>query len=182
MVTRLPDISFMYVKMAAWGGVFVAFPYVLWEGWGFVSPGLYKREKRVVWPALVAVPLLFYAGGVFAFAFVTPAAIAFFLSFQQSGLFIQPTLPDYLGLLLGLSFAFVLTFNLPVVLIVLMRLGVVRPEWLARQRRLVIVLIFVVAAVLTPTPDPVTQLMLAVPLWVLFEGSLWLGRRMMAKK
>lgn len=182
MATRLPDIFFMYVKMATWGGLFLAFPYVLWEVWGFVSPGLYKRERRAVWPALVAVPLLFYAGGVFAFTVVTPAAITFFLSFQQTGLFIQPTLTDYFGFLLGMSFAFGLTFNLPVVLVVLMRLGVVRPEWLAKQRRLVIVLIFVAAAVLTPTPDPVTQLLLAVPLWALFEGSLWLGRRMMAQK
>lgn len=169
--SAVPELFFTYLKISTWGGVFLALPYVFYELWGFISPGLYARERRMIWPLLVAVPLLFYAGGLFAYFFVTPAALGFFLSFSQPGITALPQVGDYLKLLFNFSFALGLAFNMPVVLVLLVRVGILSAETLRRGRRLAVVLVFVFAAFVTP-PDPLSQILLALPLIALYEAAI----------
>lgn len=177
MVTGVPELFFIYMKVCTWGAVFVGLPWLFFEVWRFVAPALYPAERKAVWPLLVAVPVLFYGGGALAYGWVVPAALGFFFSFTQPGLVAQPTLTAYLGFLTSTAFAFGLALNMPLVLLLLMKIGLVTSDQLRKSRRFVIVLVFVVAAVLTP-PDPVSQIALALPLWGLFELAVWLGGRM----
>lgn len=171
--TGVAELFFLYLKVATWGGVFIALPYVLWEIWGFLAPGLYDREKKMFGPLLFAVPFLFYAGGLFAFYGAVPAALDFFMGYEQAGLTAQPSIREYLSFLFTMAFAFGLAFNLPVFIILLVRMGLLSLAQLRSQRRLVVVIVFIVAAILTP-PDPVSQVMMAIPLYALYElAILW---------
>lgn len=166
----------VYLKVATWGGVFLGLPYAFFEVWRFLSPGLYVHEKRWVWPLLVAVPLLFYIGGVFAYTIVVPSALSFFLGFYQPGLEALPSISSYLKFLFNMCFAMGAAFNLPVILVLLVRVGILRVEQLQKARRLAIVLIFIVAAVMTP-PDPFSQIAMAVPLVLLYEVAIFTAKR-----
>jgi sec-independent protein translocase protein TatC len=176
IVTGVPQLFFIYLKVCTWGGVFLGLPWLLAEVWRFLSPALYGHEKRVLLPALLAVPILFYGGGLFAFFLITPAALSFFFGFAQPGVVAYPTLGDYLSFLTTMSFAFGLAFNLPVILLLLIKVGLIKVETLRRYRRLAIVLIFVISAVLTP-PDPLSQILMALPLLALFEVTLFIASR-----
>lgn len=177
--TKLYEVFFVELKVALFAGFCLSFPVIANQLWAFVAPGLYAREKRAFLPFLLATPLLFGAGAALAYYLVMPTAFAWMLSFQgeAGGLQIEalPSAADYLGLVMQFILAFGFSFLLPVLLLLLHRAGIVRRDQLIRARRYLIVLIFVIAAIITP-PDPGSQLLLAVPLLLLFEGSLIIMR------
>ena len=157
----------------------VSFPIIANQLWAFVAPGLYANEKRAFLPFLIMTPVLFIGGAALAYYVVMPLAFLFFLGFggETGGLQIQalPSAGDYLGLVMQFIMAFGLTFLLPVLLLLLHRAGIVTRDQLVAARRYVIVGIVAIAAIVTP-PDPGTQVILAVPLLILFEGSLIIMR------
>ena len=177
--TKLYEAFFVEIKVALFAAFFLTFPYLANQIWAFVAPGLYANEKRAFLPFLIATPVLFTAGAALAYYVVMPTAFHFFLGFQvDRGGIKQEALPamgDYLGLVMQFILAFGISFLLPVLLMLLNRAGLVSREQLAGARRYVVVAIFAVAAVATP-PDVVSQLALAIPLLILFEGSLVLMR------
>lgn len=173
--TKLYGQFFVELKVALWAAFFISFPVIANQMWAFIAPGLYAKEKRAFLPFLLATPVLFGLGASLAYFVVMPTAFHWFLGFQGTpgGVTIDalPNSEDYLGLVMQFILAFGLSFLLPVLLLLLNRAGIVKREQLVRGRRYMIVLAFVVAAVATP-PDVISQLMLAIPLWALFEGSL----------
>ena len=177
--TKLYGQFFVELKVALWAAFFVSFPVIANQLWGFVAPGLYAKEKKAFLPFLLATPVLFIAGSALAYYVVMPTAFHWFLGFQGApgGVQIQalPNSEDYLGLVMQFILAFGLSFLLPVLLLLLNIAGIVSRAQLVRARRYMIVLAFVIAAVATP-PDVISQLMLAIPLVLLFEGSLLVMR------
>lgn len=177
--TKLYEAFFVNIKVALFAAFFVTFPFLANQIWAFVAPGLYAKEKRAFLPFLIATPVLFTAGAALAYYIVMPTAFHFFLGFQtdRGGLKQEalPAMGDYLGLVMQFILAFGISFLLPVLLMLLNRAGLVSREQLVSARRYVIVIIFGVSAVATP-PDVVSQLALAIPLLILFEGSLILMR------
>jgi sec-independent protein translocase protein TatC len=175
--TGLAEAFVTYIKLALWAACLVAFPAVAVQIWRFVAPGLYQHEKKAFLPFLLATPVLFIAGAALAYYFVMPLAWHFFLSFETpasaTGLPIQleARVSEYLSIAMTLIFAFGIAFQLPVLLVLLVRIGVLTIEQLISFRRFAIVLIFVFAAVMTP-PDVMSQLLLALPLMVLYELSI----------
>jgi sec-independent protein translocase protein TatC len=186
--TKLYEAFFVNVKVALFAAFFVSFPIIANQLWAFVAPGLYAREKRAFLPFLIATPLLFTSGAALAYFVVMPTAFRWFLGFEgtRGGLKLEalPGTGDYLSLVMQIILAFGISFLLPVLLLLLNRAGIVTRRQLAGARRYVIVAITIVAALITP-PDVVSQLMLAIPMLLLFEGSLlfmWLGERKAAKE
>ena len=177
--TKLYEAFFVELKIAMFAAFFVCFPIIANQLWAFVAPGLYAKEKKAFLPFLFATPVLFTAGAALAYFVVMPTAFRFFLQFegQKGGLKLEalPGTGDYLALVMQFILAFGISFLLPVLLLLLNRAGIVSRKQLAGMRRYVIVAITAVAAVITP-PDVVSQLMLLVPLILLFEGSLLLMR------
>jgi sec-independent protein translocase protein TatC len=180
--TNLTEAFFTYLRVAFFAGTFLTFPILITQIWLFVAPGLYAHERKAFLPYLVATPLLFFIGGALVYYVVVPMAWPFFLSFQSSGA--QTVLPvqlearvgEYLDLMMTLIFAFGLCFQLPVLLSLLGRAGILTAAALVSFRKYAIILIFTVAAFLTP-PDVFSQIMLAVPLMGLYEISILLVRR-----
>jgi sec-independent protein translocase protein TatC len=173
--TRLYEAFFVEIKVALFAAFFISFPVISNQLWAFVAPGLYAREKKAFLPFLLATPVLFVAGASLAYYVVMPTAFHWFLGFQGDlgGLSMEalPGTDDYLTLVMQFILAFGISFLLPVLLLLLNRAGIVSRAQLIGARRYAIVGIFIIAAVATP-PDVVSQLMLAVPLIMLFEGSL----------
>ena len=181
--TKLYEAFFVELKVALFAAFFISFPVIANQLWAFVAPGLYAREKRAFLPFLIATPVLFTSGAALAYFIVMPTAFRWFLGFEgaRGGLKLEalPGTGDYLSLVMQFILAFGISFLLPVLLLLLNRAGIVRRDQLVAARRYAIVAIFAVAAIATP-PDAVSQLMLAIPLLVLFEGSLlvmWLTER-----
>lgn len=173
--TRLYEAFFVEIKVALFAAFFISFPVIANQMWAFVAPGLYAKEKGAFLPFLLLTPVLFTAGAALAYYIVMPTAFAWFLTFQgeMGGLSMEalPGTDDYLTLVMQFILAFGISFLLPVLLLLLNRAGIVSRQQLIAARRYVIVACFVVAAVATP-PDVVSQLMLAFPLMLLFEGTL----------
>ncbi len=173
--TKLYEAFFVDLKVAMFAAFFVSFPVIANQLWAFVAPGLYAREKRAFLPFLIATPVLFAAGASLAYFVVMPTAFAWFLGFEGVHAGIEsealPAMGDYLGLVMQFILAFGISFLLPVLLLLLNRAGIVSRAQLTGARRYVIVGIAILAAIVTP-PDPGSQLILAIPLWMLFEGSL----------
>jgi sec-independent protein translocase protein TatC len=165
---------FTHIKASFFAAIFVTFPIIMWELWAFVGPGLYKREKRMMWPFLFFSFPLFVGGGSFCYFVVFPFAVQFLVNFDKT---LVPSLriDDYLSFTLRMVFVFGLVFELPLISLLLTRMGLLTPEWLSKYRRYAIVIIFVVAALLTP-PDAFTQILLAVPLLILYEISVVVSR------
>lgn len=179
--TGLTEAFFTSLKVTFFAGVFLTFPFLLWQIWLFIAPGLYKTERKAFLPFLVATPALFFLGGACLYYLVLPMALPFFLSFQttpsETALPIQleARISEYLSLIMTLIFAFGLCFEMPVLLALMGKTGLITAETLSKQRRYAIVIIFVVAAILTP-PDILSQVLLAVPLLLLYELSIILVR------
>lgn len=177
--TKLYEAFFVEIKVALFAAFFLSFPVIANQLWAFVAPGLYAKEKGAFLPFLIATPVLFTAGAALAYYVVMPTAFTWFLTFEgeRGGLKLEalPGTGDYLALVMQFILAFGISFLLPVLLMLLNRAGIVSRAQLAGGRRYVIVAIFVVAAVATP-PDVVSQLLLALPLWLLFEGTMVLMR------
>jgi sec-independent protein translocase protein TatC len=177
--TKLPEVFFVELKVALFAGFMVSFPVIANQLWAFVAPGLYAREKKAFLPFLFATPVLFGAGAALAYFVVMPTAFKFFLGFggEAGGLQVQalPSAGEYLILVMQFILGFGVTFLLPVLMLLLHRAGIITRAQMVTARRYVIVGIFVIAAIVTP-PDPGSQIILAIPLWLLFEGSLVLMR------
>lgn len=172
---------FTNIKVAFFTAAFIAFPIIAGQIWAFVAPGLYNNEKRAFLPFLLATPILFFAGGAFVYYLVLPVAFEFFSGFEQLAsegplaIELEPKVNEYLSLTMRLIFAFGISFELPVVIILLVRTGMVSVAGLRAKRRYAIVVAFVAAAILTP-PDPISQLSLAIPIIVLYEASIFVSR------
>ncbi|MBX2833556.1 MAG: twin-arginine translocase subunit TatC [Micavibrio sp.] len=179
--TGLTEAFFTYLKVAFFAGIFLTFPVLLLQIWLFIAPGLYKNEKGAFLPFLIATPILFFLGGVMVYEVVLPLALPFFLSFQTSGtetalpIQLEARVSEYLDLIMTLIFAFGLCFQLPVLLTLLGKVGIIRAEHLSRFRKYAVIIVFALAAFLTP-PDVVSQVALAVPLLGLYELSILLIR------
>lgn len=173
--TKLYEVFFVELKVGLFAGFFLSFPFIANQLWAFVAPGLYAREKKAFLPFLIATPILFVMGAALAYYVVMPTAFEWFLGFggEAGGLEIRalPSAGDYLGLVMQFILAFGISFLLPVLLLLLNRAGIVTRQQLAGARRYVIVGIAILAAVVTP-PDPGSQIILAIPLLMLFEGAL----------
>jgi len=176
--TALQETFITYLKVSFFAAFFFTSPFILIQIWKFIAPGLYDNEKSAIMPYLVLTPILFILGGALVYYLVMPLAIKFFLSFESSG--INTRLPiqleakvnEYLSLIMKLIFAFGLSFQLPVILSLLARIGMIDSRFLKKRRKYVIVIIFATAAILTP-PDPITQIGLAIPLLILYELSIF---------
>jgi len=173
--TKLYEVFFVELKVAMFAGFCLSFPVIANQLWAFAAPGLYAREKRAFLPFLLATPVLFAAGASLAYYVVMPTAFRWFLGFEGTagGLEVEalPSASEYLDLVMRFILAFGISFLLPVLLMLLNRAGIVTRAQLVKARRYVIVLVFVLSAIITP-PDPGSQLLLAIPLILLFEGSL----------
>ena len=185
--TKLYEAFFVQVKVAMFAAFFISFPIIANQLWAFVAPGLYSQEKKAFLPFLLATPILFVSGGALAYYIVMPTAFSFFLGFQGTtgGLELEalPSTDSYLTLVMRFIFAFGLSFLLPVLLLLLNKAGIVSREQLKGMRRYMIVGAFFAAAILTP-PDVISQLMLGIPLILLYEFSLiaiWFTDRKKAK-
>ena len=163
------------LKVTLMAAFLVALPYVLWQAWAFVAPGLYQHEKRLVMPVLVSSCLFFAFGMSFAYFFVFPIAFGFFAGYTPVGVQMMTDIDKYLSFVLTMFLAFGLTFETPVVVVVLVRMRVVSLEKLKSMRPYVIVGAFVLGAIFTP-PDVISQCLLAIPLWLLYELGLQLAR------
>jgi len=175
--TALYEAFFTYLKVAFFGAAFLSFPVIATQIYMFVAPGLYRSEKRAFLPFLLATPVLFVGGAALAYYFVFPAAWTFFLSFETTdgggGLPVQleAKVSEYLGLVMRLIFAFGLAFQLPVLLTLLAKVGIISVAGLKKYRRYAYVGMFIIAAIITP-PDVITQTGLAIPLILLYEISI----------
>ena len=176
--TALHETFLTYLKLAFFAAFFFSCPLILMQIWKFVAPGLYKNEKLALLPFLIATPILFLLGGMLVYYLIMPLAIKFFLSFETSA--INGSLPiqleakvnEYLSLIMRLILAFGISFQLPVFLTLLAKVGFITSEYLKTRRKYVVIIIFSIAAVLTP-PDPITQIGLALPLLLLYEISIF---------
>lgn len=185
--TSLTEPFLVYIKLSLLTGLLVSFPLVAQQLYRFVAPGLYKYEKRVFAPFLIVAPLLFFAGFAFAYMVVIPLAWAFFVGFEQPAsaaqlpLILEAKISEYVGLSLQLMLAFGLAFQLPVILSLLMLADLVSVESLSRNRRYAVIGMLVFAAIITP-PDVISQLMLFIPLYLLYEGAIIFGKIIKTRK
>lgn len=179
--TALHETFLTYLKLAFFAAFFFSCPLILMQIWKFVAPGLYKDEKLALLPFLIATPVLFLLGGMLVYYLIMPLAIKFFLSFETAA--INGSLPiqleakvnEYLSLVMRLILAFGISFQLPVFLTLLAKVGFITSEYLKTRRKYVVIIIFSMAAILTP-PDPITQIGLALPLLLLYEISIFTVR------
>lgn len=171
IATDVTTPFFVPLKVAMMAAFLIALPYILYQIWRFVAPGLYAHEKRMVWPFIVASTVLFFCGMGFAYFIVFPVVFGFITASAPQGVAVMTDIDKYFSFVLGMFMAFGMTFQVPVAVVVLVRIGLVTVEKLRDIRRYVIVGAFVVGAIFTP-PDVVSQFMLAMPLWLLYEAGI----------
>ena len=176
--TALHETFFTYIRVALFASLFISLPFLLIQLWIFIAPGLYRNEKNIVMPYLIATPLLFVLGSALVYYVIMPLAIKFFLSFETIGgngvlpIQLEAKVNEYLSLVMRLIIAFGLSFQLPVALTLMARVGFVSTSSLRKNRKYVIVGVFAMAALLTP-PDPISQIGLGIPILILYELSIY---------
>ena len=160
--------------------LFAAMPFILYQAWAFLAPGLYQREKRIVVPLFISSVLLFYGGMAFAYYIVFPLVFMFFTSIAPEGISVMPDIRSYLDFVLKLFFAFGISFEIPIAVVILSWMGAVDPDNLVKKRPYVFVMCFILGMLLTP-PDIISQVLLAIPMWLLFELGILFGRMVKPK-
>jgi sec-independent protein translocase protein TatC len=175
IATSLPETFFTVMKLALVAGAFVASPFIFYQLWQFVAPGLYKEERKIIIPVALATAICFVGGALFGYFVVFPFGFKFFMDYASDYITMMPTISAYFSLAVTLLFAFGLIFELPVFIFFLTSLGMVSTKALRKFRRWAILLSFVVSAILTPTPDAVNQLLMAGPMIVLYEVGIWVS-------
>jgi len=173
---RVVGMFMVKLNIALVGGIILALPVVLYQLWRFVAPGLLRQERRYMMTILPAATLGFLTGAAIAYVFVLPAALRFLSAMSADYVTNYYNINDYIGFLLRLILAFGLVFELPVISWFLAKLGILTPAFLRHNRKYAIIIIFIVAAILTPGPDPISQLMMAVPLLMLYEVSIFVTK------
>lgn len=185
--TGLTEAFVTYLKLAFFGGFIITFPFILWQFWLFISPGLYVQERKIIWPFLFTSPLLFLMGASLAYYVVCPWAWQFFLSFEMPAsstglsLELEARMSEYLSLMLKLILAFGLCFQLPLLVLGFFKVGIINLESLRRQRKYAFLIIVIVAAIITP-PDLISPLSLIIPLYALYEISIGLVKISLKRK
>jgi len=177
--TNLPEMFFTYLKVSFLSGALLMAPFIFYQLWMFIAPGLYQREKKYVIPFVVASSILFVGGSLFGYFIVFPFGFKFFIGFSNEYVKALPSVKEYFSFSIKLLFAFGIVFELPVVIFFLTKMGMVTPEVLRRKRKYAILLTFVVGAILTP-PDVITQCMMAGPMILLYEVGILVS--VMARK
>ncbi len=179
--TSLPEMFLTYLKVAFVAGILLSAPFLFYQMWMFIAPGLYRHEKKLVAPFVVTSTLLFMGGALFGYFIVFPFGFKFFIGFSNEYVKALPSVKQYFSFSLKLLIAFGLIFELPVIIFFLAKLGLVTPELLRQKRKYAILLTFIVAALLTP-PDVITQCMMAGPLIVLYEIGIFVARLAKSKE
>lgn len=180
IATDITSPFFAPFKLTLVTALFLAMPVVLQQAWGFIAPGLYSKEKQFAVPLLVSSIILFYAGVAFAYFVVFPLVFGFFTSVGPENVAVMTDINSYLNFVLKLFFAFGIVFEIPVVTLLLIWIGVATPESLAQKRPYIVVCCFIIGMLLTP-PDIISQSLLAIPMWLLFEVGIILGRVLIKK-
>lgn len=182
MIATEPHAPFFVPFKFAFAVAFaISIPYLLYQMWAFVAPGLYRHEKRLVFPLLVSSSILFYLGIAFAYFVVFPLIFSFFTHSAPEGVAVMTDINSYLSFVLKLFFAFGVAFEVPIATILLVKMGIATPESLAAKRPYLIIGAFILGMLLTP-PDIFSQTMLAVPIWLLFEAGLYASRKFIKSK
>lgn len=176
IVTHPGDLFDIAMDASITLGLIAASPVIAWQVWGFLSPALYRHERRVVIPALVGAALLFAAGMALAYFYVLPVTLGFFASFQSDAVDMLPTVREYIGFVMAMCLAFGAVFELPVLIALLTALGIVQPRFLAQFRRHAAIGCLFAAAIITPGGDPTSLVALTIPLYLLYEVSITLSR------
>ncbi len=178
--TGIPEAFFTFLKVSFLSGILCAIPVIMYEFWMFVAPGLYKNERKLFFPIVIISSFFFVGGALFGYFIVFPFGFKFLLGFATATIRPLPSMKEYLGFSAKLLLAFGLVFELPIVITFLARIGLVSVDFLKRNRKYAILLFFIGSAILTP-PDVVTQIMMSIPLMVLYEISI-IGARIFGKK
>jgi sec-independent protein translocase protein TatC len=178
----LTEAFFTYMKVAFFASLIITSPFILYQIWKFIAPGLLPKERKYVVPFVISSSLLFIAGVLFGYFIVLPPAFKFFVSFNNQYLQAMLSFKDYLSLFVTFLLGFGLSFELPIFIFFLTKLGIVNAKMLSKQRRYAILLIFIVAAVLTPSPDALSQILMAIPLMFLYEISIFVSKFAEKKK
>ncbi len=173
--TNLPEMFITYLKVSLIAGVLLSAPFIFYQLWLFIAPGLYQREKKYIFPFVIFSTILFVGGALFGYFVVFPFGFKFFIGFSNEYVKALPSVKQYFSFSIKLLFAFGVVFELPVVVFFLAKMGVITPEFLKKKRKYAILLTFVVAAILTP-PDVITQCMMAGPLLILYEIGIIVAR------
>jgi sec-independent protein translocase protein TatC len=174
--TSLPEAFFNYIKISFYASLLLTSPFTIYQIWKFISPGLYKSEKKYVAPFVISSSLLFIGGVLFGYFLALPPAFGFFVEFSSDLLKPMISLREYLSFAMKLLLAFGLSFELPVLIFFMAKIGVVNSKMLAKNRRYAILIIFIAAAILTPSPDAFTQIIMAVPLMGLYEIGIFVAK------
>jgi sec-independent protein translocase protein TatC len=169
--TGVTEAFFTYLKLALFSGIFIASPVILYEIWCFVAPGLYDSEKQYAFPFVCFSTIFFVGGALFGYLVVFPIAFKFFISYHSESIKILPSIKEYLSFSCKLLLAFGVVFELPVFILFLSKLGIINDKQLRSNRKFVVILVFIIAAFLTP-PDVISQILMAFPLIVLYEISI----------
>ncbi|PKN18196.1 MAG: twin-arginine translocase subunit TatC [Deltaproteobacteria bacterium HGW-Deltaproteobacteria-6] len=180
--TGLTQAFFTYMKIAFFASLIITSPFIIYQVWKFISPALLPEEKKMVVPFVFFSTLLFLSGVTFGYFIVLPTAFEFFVSFNNQYLRAMISFSDYLSFLVTFLLGFGLSFQLPILIFFLARLGIVTDKLLSRNRKYAILVIFVIAAVLTPSPDALSQILMAIPLMFLYEVSIFVARFAAKKK
>ncbi|PKN51649.1 MAG: twin-arginine translocase subunit TatC [Deltaproteobacteria bacterium HGW-Deltaproteobacteria-13] len=174
--TGLTEAFFTYMKVAFFASLIITSPFILYQIWKFIAPGLLPREKKYVVPFVISSSVLFISGVLFGYFVALPPAFEFFVSFNNQYLQAMLSFKDYLSLFVTFLLGFGISFELPIFIFFLTKLGIVNAAMLSKQRRYAILIIFIVAAILTPSPDALSQVLMAIPLMFLYEVSIFVSR------
>lgn len=174
--TGLTEAFFTYMKVAFFASLIITCPYILYQIWRFIAPALHSKEKKYVVPFVISSTFLFISGVSFGYFVALPPAFEFFVSFNNQYLQAMLSFKDYLSLFVTFLLGFGISFELPIFIFFLTKLGIVNAAMLSKQRRYAMLIIFIVAAILTPSPDALSQVLMAIPLMFLYEVSIFVSR------